>query len=692
MLFKLVTFDFDGCFTDGSLRDPQVNAKDTWALKKLQDLGVQTAIITRSKAVKNHLILERIGEVIYSEDKSKTLDILLEKFGLEENEVAYIGDDEPDIPVLKRVGFSAAPADAIPQAKEIVNFVTSSKGGHGAIREFVEFVLKKNERSKKKVVAVVGARSGSERCPNKNGRNFGLDSSLIELKAKELLSCKEVDEVVFTSDSIAYNNSFLRIFENSGKKLRVDLRQQKHASSNMSGREFHLYLSSLVDENDILLYTHPVAPFVKKDQIDEAIKFFKSGDFDRLAAFSSQRDFLFDKGGPLNFPPGSLPKSQDLNEVFVPTFGICLIENSLLKTSGALLGENLHKFILDKIQSIDIDDKFDFVTAKLLNENNIQDMKSLEEYLDKPPVQVLDCTIRDGGYRNEWRFSFEDVAKVYQASSDAGVEWFEAGFRSTLIPGKGTWFYTSEEDLQKLRASYKGKTPAKLAVMFKVGEYSLDDISVDTTIDLFRVLVSHKDFSDEQISIVVETCRKIKTAGKLVGINIPYAHDISPEVVKLFEGLSANGLVPDFVYLADTFGSVSTENIVQKFWFLDEILEQTYGEEFRKIKLGFHAHNNAGDALLKTLYAVDKVHRLAVIDSCFAGLGRGVGNVRTEELLVQLNKRGSKFDSRAVLKTVFELFEEERSRIVYLVAGEKGIHPNKAIEFINKKVCFDEII
>lgn len=688
-MFKLILFDFDGCFTDGSLRDPQVNAKDTWALKKLQDLGIQTAIITRSKSVKNHLILERVGEVIYSEDKSKTLDLLLEKFGLMEDEVAYIGDDELDIPVLKRVGFSAAPADSIPSVKEIVNFVTKSNGGRGAIREFVEKCIQLNDWRNKKIVAIIGARGGSTRCPNKNGRDFGFQDNLIAKKLRVLEEVRNIDKIIFTTELEVYKE-IARNF----KKCIVYDRPQVLSETNVSGRELFEHFSSLISDEEALLYSPVVSPFVRTDTFEKLIRFwkFENSDMRPLAVFKEQQVFLWDESKPINYDLLNAPSSQELPCHFIPSFGFCLIDKRELVRTGNVLGENPIQILVDKIQAIDIDDKFDFVTAKLLNENNIQDMKSLEEYLDKPQVQVLDCTIRDGGYRNEWRFSFEDVAKVYQAASDSGVEWFEAGFRSTLIPGKGVWFYTSEKDLHKLRASYKGKTPAKLAVMLKMGEFDVEDIPDGTAVDLFRLLVSHKDFTEESNLKIVEVSKRIKETGKLLGVNIPYAHSISPDAQSLFSALSSEGVFPDFVYLADTFGSMSTKDIVQKFWILDEMLERAYGSDFRKIKLGFHAHNNAGDALLKTLYAVEKVHRLAVVDSCFAGLGRGVGNVRTEELLAQLNKRGAEYEERSVLKTVFEMFEGERSRIVYLVAGEKGIHPNKAIEYINKKVSFDEIV
>ena len=281
---------------------------------------------------------------------------------------------------------------------------------------------------------------------------------------------------------------------------------------------------------------------------------------------------------------------------------------------------------------------------------------------------------------------------MFKAASDARIHWFEAGFRSTKLEGKGEWFYSSEESLKKLKDSYSGNTPSKLAIMLKVGEYSLGDIPDDSYADMFRILVSHSDFSEDHNDMVVKTCSRIKSINRKFSINIPYAHKISNDVRFMFSKIHDANMLPDVVCLADTFGSMNTENIVQNFAFIDDILKEVFGDDHRNIRFGFHAHNNAGDALLKTLYAIEKIHRLDIVDSCMAGMGRGIGNTRTEELLIQINKRGGKFNPESVLEYVFELSDEDKSRVVYLLFGERGMHPNKAAEMIESKLNFKEII
>jgi 3-deoxy-D-manno-octulosonate 8-phosphate phosphatase (KDO 8-P phosphatase) len=77
-----------------------------------------------------------------SRDKIKDFEKILEERNLQASEVAYMGDDLPDLPLLKRVGFSAAPGNAVEAVKNGVDYVTHEKGGNGAVREVVDLLLK----------------------------------------------------------------------------------------------------------------------------------------------------------------------------------------------------------------------------------------------------------------------------------------------------------------------------------------------------------------------------------------------------------------------------------------------------------------------------------------------------------------------------------------------------------------------
>lgn len=148
---KLVAFDVDGVLTDGSLtfledgREIKTyNAKDGLGVVMLGKAGIITSIIT---ARDNNVVKLRANQIdikeLYMGQKNKVLALqeLCKKYNLKTDEVAYMGDDLPDICVLKEVGLSCCPADAVKEVQAVCNFISSKKGGRGAVRELCDFIL-----------------------------------------------------------------------------------------------------------------------------------------------------------------------------------------------------------------------------------------------------------------------------------------------------------------------------------------------------------------------------------------------------------------------------------------------------------------------------------------------------------------------------------------------------------------------
>ncbi len=151
---KLVAFDVDGVMTDGSLtylpdgsQIKTFNAKDGQGVVMLNKAGFLTAIIT---AKDSPVVIERAKTLgitkLYSGQTNKinALNSLVEEFKLDYSQIAYMGDDYPDLCVIKRVGLSCAPNDAIDEVKQNASFVSSYGGGKGAVREFCDFILFSN--------------------------------------------------------------------------------------------------------------------------------------------------------------------------------------------------------------------------------------------------------------------------------------------------------------------------------------------------------------------------------------------------------------------------------------------------------------------------------------------------------------------------------------------------------------------
>ena len=149
---KLVAFDVDGVMTDGSLifdengvEYKKFNAKDGQGIVLLNNSGFKTAIITarQNGTVRVRFNILKMTDLYEGQkNKEEALDELVKKYDLNYSQVAYMGDDLPDICVLKKVGLGACPFDASEEVKKVASFVTSKTGGNGAVRELCDFLLK----------------------------------------------------------------------------------------------------------------------------------------------------------------------------------------------------------------------------------------------------------------------------------------------------------------------------------------------------------------------------------------------------------------------------------------------------------------------------------------------------------------------------------------------------------------------
>ena len=175
---KLILFDVDGVLTDGSIwlfpapaRESQATEEHRRHLGDAPGFGIHSPTMIEAKGFNAHdgtaitlarlaglktgMITKRVSETVAlrardlkidylyqgAEHKSSVLDKILSESGLREEEVAYVGDDIIDLPIMRRCGLAIAVASARRQVKEIAHYQTPSSGGHGAARDAVEYIL-----------------------------------------------------------------------------------------------------------------------------------------------------------------------------------------------------------------------------------------------------------------------------------------------------------------------------------------------------------------------------------------------------------------------------------------------------------------------------------------------------------------------------------------------------------------------
>lgn len=149
---RFLLMDVDGVLTDGrfGLRPSGEEIKffsiyDGLGIELARKAGLEIGFISGRSSSEVSARAKELGvkTVIQGcKDKLKDFDRILKKNKLQPNEIAYIGDDLPDIPLLKRVGFAAAPQNAAEPVKFYVHYVTRARGGDGAVREVVDHLLK----------------------------------------------------------------------------------------------------------------------------------------------------------------------------------------------------------------------------------------------------------------------------------------------------------------------------------------------------------------------------------------------------------------------------------------------------------------------------------------------------------------------------------------------------------------------
>lgn len=148
---KLLICDIDGVFSDGSVilgnsgeEMKAFNTKDGFGIKALMNAGVEVAVITGRKSTLLENRMKGLGvQHIYQgmEDKILGYTELLKKLNLTHEQVAYIGDDVPDVPVMKLVNLAVSVNDGHPFVKSIANMITTNNGGRGAVRELTDFII-----------------------------------------------------------------------------------------------------------------------------------------------------------------------------------------------------------------------------------------------------------------------------------------------------------------------------------------------------------------------------------------------------------------------------------------------------------------------------------------------------------------------------------------------------------------------
>ena len=294
-------------------------------------------------------------------------------------------------------------------------------------------------------------------------------------------------------------------------------------------------------------------------------------------------------------------------------------------------------------------------------------------------IKVLDCTLRDGGYCNNWNFGKENIKQIINGLQAANVDIVECGFLTNKVEFKSNnTKYTSLNQLDEFIP--KHNMDKEFVVMMNYGEYDVNDIpeKKDTRIDGIR-LAFHKNNRYDAIML----CNALKDKGYKVYVqpmvSMSYTEEEFIEIIEL-----VNRINPHAFYIVDSFGTMQEENLD----FYYDICTKHLNED---VYIGFHSHNNLQSAFSNAKSLIKKDRRI-IIDASVYGMGRGAGNLNVELFLNELNKSFfNRYDIKPIIHIMdniingfYEMNPWGYSLPNYLSAVHM-VHPNYAKYLTEKK-------
>ncbi len=299
-------------------------------------------------------------------------------------------------------------------------------------------------------------------------------------------------------------------------------------------------------------------------------------------------------------------------------------------------------------------------------------------------AEILDCTLRDGGYYTDWDFA-ADITKIYVDSVNRlPVDCIEVGYRS--LPSSsylGKYAYCPVYELKKIRENCS----KKIAVMINEKDVSPEDLPellapVKECVDVVRLAVNPAN-----LLRAVELARAVKGYGFEVSMNMMYMSKWG-EYEGFYDNLSCLDGVVDVLCMVDSFGGVSPDEVRDIYSRVKKCVS---------CKIGFHGHNNLQMGLVNTYTAI--LSGVDVVDATVLGMGRGAGNLNLELLLTYLNKKQGLNVDFNILGDLVSAFESLHrlhnwgTNLPYMIAGANSFPQKEVMAWVTNRRCsFNSIV
>jgi 4-hydroxy 2-oxovalerate aldolase len=280
-------------------------------------------------------------------------------------------------------------------------------------------------------------------------------------------------------------------------------------------------------------------------------------------------------------------------------------------------------------------------------------------------INYLDCTLRDGGYYNDWKFDKAFVKKYLKAvSSSNKIQYVEIGLKDTSLPN---WGNVSNDILNELREE---NTNLKIGTMSFMKD-GIETLYTDsTTQDFVRIGIK-----PSEIKKGINVLKYLKDKGYFVSLNLTH---VTPSLdTSVFDVLSRHHDEYDVLYVADTYGTMTISDIIN----FQHVKVNKIGIDK---PLGFHGHNNNYLAYDNSLEAIKYGYKW--IDGTFMGFGRGAGNTELERLLDHP-------DVYKISVMFYDLYKQYNwgPNVFYSYASKYNIHPTYVQNLLQTDLTSDNL-
>lgn len=298
-------------------------------------------------------------------------------------------------------------------------------------------------------------------------------------------------------------------------------------------------------------------------------------------------------------------------------------------------------------------------------------------------IELLDCTLRDGGYINDWNFGKNKISGICSCLVEAGLDIIEVGFLTDLSHTEDLSLYSNCEEI---RAACPDKKNSLLAAMIALGEKEMNPQTLppadESILDVIRITF-HRN--EEEIGRAFSYAEQLMAKNYKVCMQpVGTTSYTDKQLIELIEKI--NVLKPYAFYLVDTLGILCKEELLRFIYLIDYNL-------VAGIKIGFHSHNNLQMSFANAQQLIEyHSKRDFLIDCSIYGMGRGAGNLCTELITQYMNSVGmSKYKMVSILESldnyvypIFAVMPWGYSPHYYIAATHR-CHPNYASYLINKQ-------